>query len=427
MVMTWLKARLYEWRGVLAWLIGMTTFIVLSAVAAYCIENSCKPNIDPDEFGHRVLALTVTIDMLVFTLMIVFFFFFVFRGTDATKNALENVITYSYAFIAFSLTASFLPFVILPHVPGAIEIMRSSPIGILKGCSMAAENGKLDTVPTELRCGIHSDQWIVNIGGLVVVTNEEHADTVKLFRTSLGADGPQARGIVPEEQPLASVQGGLVVPLYVVVLALMGATVSMTRRVPEFQRRMTSGDPEFMSFDAVREAMVFQIMQVASAPLIALTSYYIFRPDARASTIVLAFASGFSSETILLFIRAGLEKIRPNIQVADSIKATHVSASPDRLDFGDVKVGTTVMKSVAITNPTTIDLTVTSTNCSGEFTTPPNFPLRVPAGSSIAIAISFAPASDGAKSGVLTITDNAVGSPRSISLSGSGVGGTAPN
>jgi hypothetical protein len=448
MVAVWLRARLFAWRGVLAWLIGITVFLVISAVAARFMVSSTPSQ----GFGLRVFALAVAIDITVFGMVVVFFFFFVFRGTEATKESLENVITYCYAFIAFSLTISILPFVILPHVPAAIEIMRSSPIGIVKGCSVAPAKAKEGAVPTELRCNALTDQWVVNIGGLVVEPSPSAAPTdqekiacatepgafdkglcaptgtAKVFRTALSSDGPMAtsRTIDGKDFPPVGIQGGLVVPLYVVVLALMGATVSMTRRVPEFQRRMTPGDPEFMSFDSVRESMVFQIMQVTSAPLIAVTSYYIVDPGSRASTIVLAFASGFSSETILLFIRAALEKIRPNILIADTIKSTHVSASPDRLDFGDVTVGTTVTKSVAITNPTTIDLTVTSTNCTGEFATPPNFPLRVPAGSSIAVTVSFTPASEGSKSGVLTITDNAVGSPRSIGLSGKGIMGNAP-
>jgi hypothetical protein len=207
----------------------------------------------------------------------------------------------------------------------------------------------------------------------------------------------------------------------------MGATVSMTRRVPEFQRRMTPGDPEFMTFDTAREAMVFQIMQVVSAPLIAIATYYVVDPNSRASTIVLAFASGFSSETILLLIRAALEKLRPNVHPADPVRSTHVSASPERLDFGDVVVGTSSTKTVSIRNPTTIELMVTSTNCTGEFTTPPAFTQRVPAGSSTPVTVIFAPQSEGDKIGVLTISDNGVGSPRSIALNGRAIKGSNPN
>lgn len=434
----WLAAAFSEWRGVLAWIFGIATLLLMSTVVAYgSVDRGTS-----GDFGHRVFALSVAIDIIVFALVILFFFFFVFRGADATKNALENVITYCYAFIAFALIASILPFVILPHVPAAVEMMRFSPIGIVKGCSVLPSLAKVDAVPAELRCGAQTNQWVVNIGGQIVEPSERSGvpeqaacidepnlntaggcnttGTPKVLYASLTAAGPMKKPLDAKSLPPVEIQGGLVVPLYVVVLALMGATVSMTRRVPEFQRRMTPGDPEFMSFDSARESMVFQIMQVASAPLIAVTSYYVVDPGSRASTIVLAFASGFSSETILLFIRAALEKIRPNVQ-SDATKWTHVRASPDRLDFGDVIVGTTVTKSVAITNPTTIDLNLTSTNCSGEFATPANFPQRVPAGSSVTVAVSFSPISANSKAGVLTITDNAVGSPRSIDLSGNGV------
>jgi len=435
----WIKQWRNAWSGVMTWLAGFVAVNALSfLIAALSVERG-----PGSEYGHRVFALAVAIDMTLFTLAIVFFFFYVFRGTEATKTALEDIITYCYAFLAFSLAVSILPFVILPHVPAAMDIMKTSPIGILKGCSALPDDAQAIRIPGELKCGTHADQWVVNIGGLIVEpassaeprdgasqriiidgdTDADYAGRARAYRAALHADDASAGQAQPNAHsfPPVNIQGGLVVPLYVVVLSLMGATVSMTRRVPEFQRRMTPGDPEFMTYDAARESIVFQIMQVASAPLIAVTSYYIVEPSTRGNTILLAFASGFSSEVILLFIRAGLEKLRPNVGNQDADKSTHVSASPDRLDFGDVAVGTTVTKVVAITNPTTIDLNLTSTNCTGEFSTPPNFPQRVPAGSSVSISISFAPVSPGAKSAVLTITDNGVGSPRTVSLSGNGV------
>ena len=39
------------------------------------------------------------------------------------------------------------------------------------------------------------------------------------------------------------------VPPYAVVLSLMGAAVGMTLRVPEFQSRLSPGDPEYIDYD----------------------------------------------------------------------------------------------------------------------------------------------------------------------------------
>ena len=66
-----------------------------------------------------------------------------------------------------------------------------------------------------------------------------------------------------------------------------------------------------MTRDQAREYLVFQIMQVISAPLIAVTAYYLVEPGSRATSVALAFTSGFASETVLLVIRALVEKMGP--------------------------------------------------------------------------------------------------------------------
>lgn len=68
---------------------------------------------------------------------------------------------------------------------------------------------------------------------------------------------------------------GLVVPLYVVVLAIIGGAVGMTRRLPEIQRRAAHSVQGKQDGDAIspieaREMVVFQIMQILAAPLVAL-------------------------------------------------------------------------------------------------------------------------------------------------------------
>ncbi len=132
--------------------------------------------------------------------------------------------------------------------------------------------------------------------------------------TGTGATIPKAG-----ERPAAlltmrrQITGGLVVPLYVIVLALVGGAISMTRRVPEYQRRALDVRDPLTNAEA-REYLVFQIMQVFTAPLIAVTAYYIYRPATPVESVVLGFASGFASEPILVMIRALVDKLRPAIQ-----------------------------------------------------------------------------------------------------------------
>jgi len=84
----------------------------------------------------------------------------------------------------------------------------------------------------------------------------------------------------------------------------------MTRRVPEYQgRAMDLQDP--LTNVQARGFLVFQIMQVISAPLIAVTAYYIVKPTTPLTSVVLGFGSGFASEPILLMIRSLVEKLSP--------------------------------------------------------------------------------------------------------------------
>lgn len=101
---------------------------------------------------------------------------------------------------------------------------------------------------------------------------------------------------------------GLVVPLYVVVLALFGGAVGMSRRMPEIQRwaaASTKRENPKKAITAIeaRERVVFQIMQVLAAPLIAITAFAAFEPDTMTAAVLIGFASGFASESILMKLR----------------------------------------------------------------------------------------------------------------------------
>jgi hypothetical protein len=113
-----------------------------------------------------------------------------------------------------------------------------------------------------------------------------------------------------------SVEGGLVVPFYLIVLSLVGGGVSLTRRIPEYQKQSTPGyvgtkDAPLLKPAQLREYLVFQIVQFISAPFIAAVAYYVLAPATTAATVGLAFAAGFASETVLLWVRAVVDKLRP--------------------------------------------------------------------------------------------------------------------
>jgi hypothetical protein len=207
---------------------------------------------------------------------------YVFTGI-VTNRKLNHIIAFCYLFTGIVLVASILPWWMPGLFPGKVG---NVPVGIFRGC---AGPDIPPEVPKGVTCGDknnNSYQWVLNIGGVI----EEPAQKV--------------------EPPSYVIRGGLVVPLYVLVLALIGGAVSMTRRVPEYQRRAMSSQDPFTNQQA-RESLVFQIMQVFSAPLIAIAAYYIIQPTTSMSAVVLGFGSGFASEPILLMIRGLVEKLSP--------------------------------------------------------------------------------------------------------------------
>jgi hypothetical protein len=210
---------------------------------------------------------------------------YLFTGA-ATNCKLNQMIKFCYVFTGVALLASVLPFI----SPKPLEdSLLGAPVGVLQACAYPLD-GSPDSHPKEVRCAndsnkIENHQWVLRIGGTAVKPadgqNQEH-----------------------------KIRGGMIVPLYLVILALIGSAVSMTRRVPEYQRRAMDSHEGYTN-ETAREDLVFQIMQVLSAPLIAVTAYYIVKPESPSVSVVLGFASGFASEPILLMIRSLVEKIAP--------------------------------------------------------------------------------------------------------------------
>ena len=127
-----------------------------------------------------------------------------------------------------------------------------------------------------------------------------------------------------KDHQAAVLKGGLAVPLYVVFLGLMGGAISMIRRVPEYQKRATKqyravwekrgkdlkpGEECPITPVRARELVIFQIMQMFTAPLIAVTAYAVFTPAEIGAGGLLSFLSGFASETILKRLRKAADAL----------------------------------------------------------------------------------------------------------------------
>ena len=175
------------------------------------------------------------------------------------------------------------------------------------------------TVPTKLTGSKPEDfpkyqnQWLVNIGGVLTGQNPE-------------CKGKPAEGkCKPGSQSnRAWITGGLVVPLSVLIVALFGGAISLSRRVPEIQKRVEASyvsmpDQLPLKPEEAREQLAFQILQFMAAPLIAIVAHHILDPKNYSTAIALAFMAGFGSETILLMIRGvatGLAPQRGTLQTS---------------------------------------------------------------------------------------------------------------
>jgi hypothetical protein len=99
------------------------------------------------------------------------------------------------------------------------------------------------------------------------------------------------------------------------------------------------------------------------------------------------------------------------------------SISPPNLDFGSVPIGSNLTLQATVTNTDTSDLEITNiVSSDGEFTFTPNtFPVTIASGGNQVFDVTFTPATTGLKTGSLTFTHNATGSPTVYTVEGTGV------
>ncbi|HEX8815526.1 MAG TPA: FG-GAP-like repeat-containing protein [Terriglobales bacterium] len=95
--------------------------------------------------------------------------------------------------------------------------------------------------------------------------------------------------------------------------------------------------------------------------------------------------------------------------------------SPSSVDFGHVPVGNTSKpRKVLLTNSGNAKMKISGVTVSGDFTVQNDCRTYVPVGKSCAIHVQFKPSATGVRNGILSVADNAPGSPHKVSLTGTG-------
>jgi hypothetical protein len=103
------------------------------------------------------------------------------------------------------------------------------------------------------------------------------------------------------------------------------------------------------------------------------------------------------------------------------LQATSVALSSTALHYGVQLVHTSsAVQTVTLTNSGAITLTITSIAASGDFIQKNNCGSSLAAGASCKINTKFKPTAKGIRTGALTISDNAIGSPQTVKLAGIG-------
>jgi hypothetical protein len=110
--------------------------------------------------------------------------------------------------------------------------------------------------------------------------------------------------------------------------------------------------------------------------------------------------------------------------------APAVSLAPSSLAFGSVDVGANSALAVTLTNSGTAALSIAAMTLTGtdtsDFSGSSNCPSSVSAQGSCTINVTFTPTATGARSGAVSIADNASNSPQTIGLSGTGIQAGTP-
>jgi hypothetical protein len=96
--------------------------------------------------------------------------------------------------------------------------------------------------------------------------------------------------------------------------------------------------------------------------------------------------------------------------------------TPTSLDFGSQLVTTTSSpaKTIMLKNNGNLVLNIASITSSGDFAETNTCGASLPAGMTCTISVTFTPTATGARTGTITVTDNANGSPRTVPLTGTG-------
>lgn len=306
-------------------------------------------------------------------------FFLAFTG-NPTRARMGWMVRYCYLFCFMAVVTAIMPFFLLEagaevkpanasgemtySMSQMVSGTQSSPeslkgyinwlltgdkaIGVVVGCR-DKQVSKVE-IPQLLDCDKSGFQWVVHIGGILnpasgnggrdidekrgviahAAARDEQSPRLQFanFQVPVSQSDAYRSGRMSSSGETFSlngthngvkryhVEGGIVFPLSLVVISLIGGAVSMTRRVPVIQCHLWEemSEHSMASRYRIRQDLILQMMQFVSAPFVALIAIAMLEPPTMAVAVGVAFLSGFASEYVLLTIGSVFDKLKPETQ-----------------------------------------------------------------------------------------------------------------
>ena len=307
-------------------------------------------NASPPLNGRTTAAVVSSLSVLLVSLIVLF-------TGELTSLRARTMFAATYFMTFLSLALPIAVTVLVSQNSYLVDIMSDAPIGLVRG---TAE-------------GVAEPQWLLNIGGAVIrrprtagpesptapsanvaapavaapavaapavaepSTESDAAQVVSAAAAQEGGApdaGPQPSTSTAFDARAAAsgafVVGGLAVPFYIVMLAMLGAGINMTRQVPEVQmeydREIT---PERQSFimalfhapmtlfqqervvksseraaaARIRNRLIDSYMYLLAAPFLAIAVYYLLQVVATNTAtpvlVLMSFSTGLISDSIV--------------------------------------------------------------------------------------------------------------------------------
>jgi hypothetical protein len=286
--------------------------------------------------------------LLIALLVLAILFLWAFTGRSTySKNRLAIILSYSVIFLSLSC-ALVGPTLLMLAIPDLPDISGKVPVGLV--VARLTQDSK--------------PQWMLNIGGYV-----ESGDSAA-GAVGNGEDG----GLSTPVLRIVTLNGGIQIPLYVILLAVIGGAINMTRQVPDFQSRQPGQpgllhrmwsphapdeekeehDQEGGERESVpwRKGLLEQYMFLIAAPFLAIATYYllVLLGTIQPPIIVLVcFSIGLISDTVVTAITEAAKKLLGGRTVREE-PAAPSAPKPQRLPAAPpVKAAVTVTEGEAAT------------------------------------------------------------------------------